>query len=731
MKKGKVTICIGTVGSPTFKKCKDIIYKNFSNHPAVDKVIIIKNKSPQSEWLNEMRKACSDTEWCLQVDEDMYLYPNALDELIKIYKRNFLNGVKVLNASSFLYDLFLERKIGSLKLWSSQALQRLEFRDMLGGDRDYADRALRLGYKNVATKLVLGDHDSAPTAAIAFSKYFEYTQKIMKFSSREKAEDFVKSLKYKYEKDKKNYINKKAYDGAKTALNKKIKNKSKRSFCQSKKEKKILDINEYFDKIFYINLESRIDKKRKMEEVLAYNGVFAERFSAINGYSKINKKIYNNLKKTKYDVELGRRALSSPGALGCLMSVRSIIKKAKEMNLKKILLFDDDLIFSKNFNINIQKINELPSDWKLLYLGASQHSWSNIHDFNKNFYYAKNTAGTFAVGIDSSIFDEILNISSKFELPIDSYLERFIQKKYYKKCFVFKNNLIIADVTDSNIRDSQDQLTRSKKMKWNLSQYNFNRFKKRKIAIGVTTYNRISYLKEFIKSFCKTKNNYFNWTLIIADDGSTDGTIDYINKLNIKNVNVILIKNKRIGVHRQTNLIFKEFENGKYDFGFKCDDDIIFSKKGWDSLYIRASEKSKKDHLVYYGEEWRPTGTLSIMPQLEIESRVSFKDAMGCFWTFNQDLLSKVGNFDVENFGFRGQGHIDFTARCCRLGFNDIGSLKDAFNSNYYIRMQPRNNYISTIENSKEDKLSRDAFEKDRKNSIINTNRGFILCKKL
>tara|TARA_B100001094_G_scaffold91497_1_gene87476 strand:- start:2995 stop:3720 length:726 start_codon:yes stop_codon:yes gene_type:complete len=227
MKKGKVTICIGTIGSTTFEKCKKLIYKHFSNHPLVDKIVVISNKSPQSAWLNEMRRQASDTEWCLQVDEDMYLYPNALDDLISLYIDKEKRGIKILSASSLLFDLFLETNIGSLKLWNSEALQSLDFRDVLGGDRDFAKRAKSLGYRSISTDKVLGRHDSAPNPSVAFKKYFEYTQKIKKFNSLEKAKKFVKTLKKKYLDDPGNFIKKKAYDGAKHGLADSLINKSK------------------------------------------------------------------------------------------------------------------------------------------------------------------------------------------------------------------------------------------------------------------------------------------------------------------------------------------------------------------------------------------------------------------------------------------------------------------------------------------------------------------------
>ena len=107
-------------------------------------------------------------------------------------------------------------------------MQELEFRDVLGGDRDFYKRAKKLGYKNVETKLVLGEHDSAPNPEIAFKKYFEYTQKLKKFSGEESAERFTRILKKKWQKNK-TLINKKAYDGSVKGFSSILLDKSKRS----------------------------------------------------------------------------------------------------------------------------------------------------------------------------------------------------------------------------------------------------------------------------------------------------------------------------------------------------------------------------------------------------------------------------------------------------------------------------------------------------------------------
>jgi len=223
---GKVVICIGTIGSSTFPRCKKLVDNIARADRRVGGVVIIKDKKPQSEWLNSMRIASSGFKWCLQIDEDMYLYPNALSELLRFAGKREKQGVKILNASSLLYDLFLKSKVGSLKLWSVDPLQRLEFRDVLGGDRDYAKRATKLGYKNIEIKKVLGEHDSAPTPEVAFKKYFEYTQKLRKFSNDKSAKRFNEYLRKKYLKEK-TQINKKAYDGSTLGLKKELRDKSK------------------------------------------------------------------------------------------------------------------------------------------------------------------------------------------------------------------------------------------------------------------------------------------------------------------------------------------------------------------------------------------------------------------------------------------------------------------------------------------------------------------------
>ena len=46
------------------------------------------------------------------------------------------------------------------------------------------------------------------------------------------------------------------------------------------------------------------------------------------------------------------------------------------------------------------------------------------------------------------------------------------------------------------------------------------------VSVVIPTHNRMHYLPDTVKSVCE--QSYVNWELIIVDDGSTDGTADYL-----------------------------------------------------------------------------------------------------------------------------------------------------------------------------------------------------------
>lgn len=228
-------------------------------------------------------------------------------------------------------------------------------------------------------------------------------------------------------------------------------------------------INSYFDKIYCINLARRYDRWNSVEKRLREQNINATRFDAIDGESLIEQ---NGLTRNE---------------LGCLSSHLKIIQDAKIQGYNKILILEDDVYFSNDFQSRIRLIEDL--DWKLLYLGGSQYGWDDI-DTSKYSYHSKKTLGTFAYAIDKSIYDDLIQEFSQKDAPVDGILVG-IQEKYYGQCFTIYPNIVIADVRESDIRDDRDMTSQANKMRWDLKNFYIEGMspKKKKILLVPDTPN--------------------------------------------------------------------------------------------------------------------------------------------------------------------------------------------------------------------------------------------------
>lgn len=250
------------------------------------------------------------------------------------------------------------------------------------------------------------------------------------------------------------------------------------------------DINDYFDKIYCINLDRRFDRWLKVNNEFKRLRIDVTRFSAVEGR----------------DIDGGNFTMA------CLLSHIEIIKEAKRNNFKRILIFEDDIIFEKDFIKKIKYIKSL--NWKLLYLGASQFSWSLI-SISDGSYYCNKTLGSFAYAIDSSIYDDILSFSNNLHKPYDHHLVE-IQKKYKSESIAIYPNLVISTVDDSDISQKKSMSEYSKQMRWNLSDYRFNKT----ISIIIPCYGQSKYLIECVESCLNQSVSPNEIVILLMDEDS-------------------------------------------------------------------------------------------------------------------------------------------------------------------------------------------------------------------
>ena len=338
-------------------------------------------------------------------------------------------------------------------------------------------------------------------------------------------------------------------------------------------------LNVIFDKIFVINLEKDIFKKNNIIDKFKKLNISFEFFDAVNGYeSKEIIKLYNDYKNKpfdwegshKYERNRQKKMIPSLGAFGYLQTWINILSLAKEKSYKNILVFDDDVIFDNNFEIKVNKFFSNIENFKIVSLGVSQHIWKNIV-INDNYYHPiEYTDGSFAIGINETIYDEILEDCLKYNISFDSGPVRNIYLKYKSLCYISYPNLVIADLSSSDISTGRNMLEYSNKFKWCLNNFNYIVNTNILVSIILTNFNSEKFIKSAIESILN--QTYKTLELIIVDDGSTDDSLNIIsNYENLFNVKVIKL-NKNYGCYFAKNIGLL-LSKGEY-VGFQDSDDI-------------------------------------------------------------------------------------------------------------------------------------------------------------
>ena len=110
-------------------------------------------------------------------------------------------------------------------------------------------------------------------------------------------------------------------------------------------------LNKEFDKVVCINLLSRPDKRANMQEKFDRLGIEVQWFDAVPyGFAG---DIVSSLKPATNDFP--RFNTKTPNEFGAAMSHYTVIKKALLEGAEKIFVFEDDVLFRKDFNEQLDK----------------------------------------------------------------------------------------------------------------------------------------------------------------------------------------------------------------------------------------------------------------------------------------------------------------------------------------------------------------------------------------
>jgi GT2 family glycosyltransferase len=111
-----------------------------------------------------------------------------------------------------------------------------------------------------------------------------------------------------------------------------------------------------------------------------------------------------------------------------------------------------------------------------------------------------------------------------------------------------------------------------------------------KVSVIVITLNRLAYLRECVESVLR--QDYSEFELLIGDNGSTDGTTEYLRELSNRDPRVtVLFNGRNLGSCEGRNLLLQRATG---DFWFIIDDDAAFQFKNDLRSVVAAFEKHPK-----------------------------------------------------------------------------------------------------------------------------------------
>jgi GR25 family glycosyltransferase involved in LPS biosynthesis len=174
-----------------------------------------------------------------------------------------------------------------------------------------------------------------------------------------------------------------------------------------------LDVNVFFDKIFYINLDSRNDRNELMIDNFKNLG--------ITNYERVSGSVVQELPEPyQYRNFIKKNNKYVHGQLGCRQSHIKCVSLAKERGYKRIFILEDDVHFLEHPNKVLSNNHSILNDWDMLYFGGL------VERFFRN-----QIVQAHAYCLNSIIFDDIIYMAESSGMEIDNFYAKIIQQMSY------------------------------------------------------------------------------------------------------------------------------------------------------------------------------------------------------------------------------------------------------------------------------------------------------------
>ena len=204
---------------------------------------------------------------------------------------------------------------------------------------------------------------------------------------------------------------------------------------------------EDIDCIYYINLDIRPEKRKRLEEQFSYSELNATRVQGVNGWLLSRKAVKKLRGKHEYDPQLTR------GAIGCALGHFSIWKDAYERDLERIWVMEDDVIFMNSphtISGILAKLSAIDPDWDILYTDSDTRDWDGTY-LRQTHLPPTNYPGVVDMGPDNYFFrEEVAENIERINIRIGAY-SLIISKSGLKKLLDFHKDKPIWTHADVSI----------------------------------------------------------------------------------------------------------------------------------------------------------------------------------------------------------------------------------------------------------------------------------------
>ena len=198
-----------------------------------------------------------------------------------------------------------------------------------------------------------------------------------------------------------------------------------------------IDVNTFFDKIFYINIDSRTDRNELMIDNFKRFGITNyERVSGIKFDTLPDKYLYRNFINSNSKYTLGQ--------LGCREAHVNCIKLAKERGYKNVFILEDDIQFLQNPNDILTYNSPILENWDMLYFGGLIEQ-----------YFRNQIVMAHAYCVNSILFDDIINMANPSGMEIDNFYAKIIHHMSCNHINIGKYRIVPLQPFNTIIQDKK------------------------------------------------------------------------------------------------------------------------------------------------------------------------------------------------------------------------------------------------------------------------------------